>query len=309
MSHFIKRLFSVILSACLLLTPALPALAAGAGDDPNVYLNKGGHVSDDGTFVDTDTVVTFDPATGTLTVDDRGNAVPIADEEAFYEWIRSIAPGVKAVYLPKTSELNNFSIREASEEAIEIFGEDYEDVYASDVFWKAFSCLENLERFEVEKGNREFEAKDGVLYTRHGYDLVHYPAAKPDKTYTVDKWCLMWIYPYAFCNTRYLERVELPYSHTGNLNYLIIQDYAFSALDLETGEEKESSIKEISFYGTKQEFDQVLSYTEGNNAARQAEIVTLPTDFFHDLLTFIRVNYFMYFRMQLDWLRYLTPGN
>lgn len=115
---------------------------------------------------------------------------------------------------------------------------------------------------------------------------------------------MMWIYPYAFCNTRFLERVELPYSRSGNFNYLNIQDYAFSALDLDTGEEKESSIKQIVFYGTKDEFDYLLSFTAGNNAAEQAEISSKPTDFFHDVITYIKFNFFVTFRTMLDWLPY-----
>ena len=306
MTRTVKRLLSVLLSACLLLVCALPALAAGDGDDPNVYVNKGVYTADD--YADTDSTFVFDPATGTLTVNDNGNAVPVNDEFAFYEWIKFIAPGVKTVYIPKTSELENFSIGETTEEDAEFWGEDHLNVYPSNVFWKAFSYLQNLERFEVEKGNPEFEAKDGVLYTRHCCDLVHYPAAKPDKTYALDKWCMMWIYPYAFCNTRFLERVELPYSRSRNLNYLNIQDYAFSALDLDTGEEKESSIRQIAFYGTKEEFDHLLSFTKGNNAARQAELVSKPTDFFHDVITYIRFNFFITFRTMLDWLPYRSPA-
>ena len=307
MKRTTKRLLSVILSVCVMLALALPALAAGDGDDPNVYVNKGKYVADE--WVDTDSFFIFDPAGGTLTIDDRGNGVPVNDEAAFYAWIKTIAPGVKTVYIPKTSELHNFSIGETTEEDIEFWGEDYQNVYASNVFWKAFSCLYNLERFEVEAGNMEFEAKDGVLYTRHCYDLVHYPAAKPDKTYTVDKWCLMSIYPYAFCNTRFLERLELAYSHCGNSDFMVVWEYAFSALDPDSGEPRESSIKEIAYYGTGEEFAKVISYYEGNDAARQAKLDCRKTDFVHDLIAYIKANYFIYFRMQLDWLRYLTPGN
>lgn len=301
MSRTMKRLLSLLLSACVLLLCAAPALAAGDGGDPNVYVNKGVYKTDD--YADTDSTFVFDPAAGTLTINDNGNAVPVNDEADFYQWIKSIAPGVKTVYIPKTSELENFSIGESTEEDIEFWGEDHLNVYPSDVFRKAFSYLYNLERFEVENGNRKFEAKDGVLYTRHCYDLVHYPAAKPDKTYALDKWCMMWIYPYAFCNTRYLERVELPYARSGNLNYMNIQDYAFSALDLDTGEEKESSIKQIVFYGTKVEFNHLLAHTEGNNAAEKAEIVSRPTDLFHDIITYIKFNFFITLRSMFEGFR------
>ena len=307
MNRTMKQMISVILSACLLLALALPALAAGDGDDPNVYVNEGKYVADE--WVDTDSTYVFDPASGTLTINDHGNAVPVNDEKAFYEWIKTIAPGVKTVYIPKTSELENFSIGEATEEDVEFWGEDYQNVYYSKVFWKAFSYLYNLERFEVEAGNPEFETKDGVLYTRHCYDLVHYPAAKPDKTYTVDKWCMLNIYPYAFCNTRFLERLELAYSHCGNSDYLIVEEYAFSALDLDTGEPRESSIKEISYYGTKKEFSDLISYHEGNEAARQAEIDCRETDFIHDAIAYIKFNVFIMFRLRFDFLRYLTPGS
>ena len=305
MKHKYQRLLSLLLSACLLLTLALPALAAGDGDDPNVYLNKGVYVMND--WSDTDSTYVFDPAAGTLTINDHGNGVPVNDEFAFYEWIRSIAPGVRTVRIAKDSELRNFSMRAPSQEDIEEYGEDYQDVYNNYVFWKAFSLLQNLERFEVEKGNMYFEAIDGVLYTRHGYELVHYPAAKPDKTYALDNWCMMGIYPYAFCNTRFLERVELPYSRSRNLNYLSIHDYAFSALDLDSGEAKDSSIRQIVFYGTKEEFTKIASQYEGNDAALQAEIVSKPTDLFHDVITYIKINFFVSFRTMLDWLPYQRP--
>ncbi len=305
MNRKMKKFLSVLLSVCLLFAPALPALAAGESSDPNVYINKGVYVADSGEWTDTDSVYTFDPASGKLTIDDRGNGVPVNDEYAFYDWIKSIADGVRTVYITKSSELRGFSIGELTEDDIEFWGEDYIKVYSNDVFPKAFSYLTNLERFEVESGNAGFEAKDGVLYTRHCYDLVHYPAAKPDKTYKIDDWCMLRIYPYAFCNTRYLERVEIPYSRSGNFNYLVIEDYAFSALDLDSGEERESPIKQIAFYGTKEEFNAILSYAEGNNAAEKAEVVSKNTDLFHDIITYFKVNVFISLRMQLEWLKYL----
>ena len=306
MNRTIKRLLSVILSVCVILAAALPAMAAGNGDDPNVYVNKGMYVADE--WVDTDSTYVFDPASGTLTINDHGNAVPVNDEYAFYDWIKTIAPGVRTVFIPKDSELENFSIGELTGEDAEFWGEDHQNVYNSNVFWKAFSYLYNLERFEVENGNPEFEAKDGVLYTRHCYDLVHYPAARPDKTYTVDKWCLLTIYPYAFCNTRFLERLELAYSHSLYGDLMMVWERGLSALDLDSGEERESSIKEIAYYGTEEEFTKVISYYEGNNVARQAKLDCRKTDFIHDMITYIKFNFFIMLRLQLDWLRYLTPG-
>ena len=100
---------------------------------------------------------------------------------------------------------------------------------------------------------------------------------------------MMGIYPYAFCNTRFLERVEIPYSRTRNFNYLMVEEYAFSALDLDSGEAKDSSIRQIVFYGTKEEFTKIASQYEGNDAALQAEIVSKPTDFFHDVITYIKI--------------------
>ena len=300
----LQKLLSVILSACLALALALPALAAGDGDDPNVYLNKGVYKMND--WTDTDSTYVFDPATGTLTINDNGNGVPVNDELAFYAWIKSIADGVKTVFIPKTSELRNFSIQEASAEDIECYGEDYHDAYNNHVFWKAFSYLRNLERFEVEKGNMFFESIDGVLYTRHGYDLVHYPAARPGKTYQVNSWCMRGLYPYAFCNTRCLERLELPYCRCRNLCFFSIEDYALSALDLDTGEEKQSSLRQIVFYGTGEEFHGLASVYEGNNAAMQAEIVSKPTDIIHDIITYFKANIFIYLRSTLDSLPYQT---
>ena len=304
MNRKMKMFLSVLLSVCLLSALALPALAAGDGDDPNVYINKG--VYKNGDYKDSDSVYTFDPASGTLTIDDRGNAVPVNDEYAFCDWIKSIAAGVKTVQITKKSELENFSIRELTEEELAEYEEGYQEVYPNNVFWIAFSYLNNLERFTVEKGNKAFEAKDGVLYTRHCYKLVHYPAAKPDKTYTVDDWCLMDIYPFAFCNTRFLECVELPYARDGSYNYMVIGDYAFSAFDVETGRLKESSIKQIAFYGTTEEFYRMLDYTEGNEAAETAQIIEKPTSKINDLIAYIKRNLFIHVFNMFDLLRYIT---
>ena len=52
MKRTVIKLFSVILAACMLLALSLPALAAGDGNDPNVYVNKGAYVADD--YADTD---------------------------------------------------------------------------------------------------------------------------------------------------------------------------------------------------------------------------------------------------------------
>lgn len=305
MKKSLIRLLSVLSVLCLMLSLTVPVFAAGDTDDPNVFLSKGVYTADD--YADTDTVVTFDPASGRLTIDDRGNAVPIADENAFYEWIKGIAPGVKTVFITKSSELNNFSYSHEIREW-DVDGETvYEEAgaYSNNVFWKAFSYLEDLERFEVESGNPGFEAKDGVLYTKGCYYLVHYPAAKPDKTYKIDPWCMLGIYPYAFCNTRYLERVELPYARSGNFNYMMIEEYAFGALDLDTGEAKQSSVKQFVFYGTKEEFGAIITQFEGNNAADGAEVVCLKTNVIKDIIAYLKFNVFMRFRMMLGFLSFL----
>ena len=287
-----KKLFSLLLAVCLLLTAALPAFAAGASDDPNVFLCKKEGWDEEVFF--TDTVLTYDPAAGRLTVAADSNSAPVETESACIAWIKSIAPGVKTVLITKDSNLYSACV------------DDEGDCrYSSTFWWEAFAYLENLERFEVESGNRDFEVKDGVLYTRRCHDLVHYPAAKPDKTYKVDDWCVYGLYPYAFCNTKYLERLELPYVSVGKITAFAVNDYSFSAVDLDTGAQKTGSIKEITFYGDARNLQYLGSLCEGNNVLEQAEIISRNTDVFHDLSTFIRVEIIMRFQSMLEVFQYL----
>lgn len=282
-----KRLFSVLLAACLLLAAALPVLAA---EDPNVFESRGVYIDGDEKENPFHTTVTFDPASGRLTIDeDKGNILSINYEADLINWIKTVADGVKTVYITKYSYLSHFT--------------NDEHVLAAYPFHHAFAYLSNLERFEVEEGNEELVVKDGVLYTRNCFSLVHYPAAKPDKTYVIDEFCMEGLEPYAFCNTRYLERLEFP-SARSSLNYFSVEEYSLSAVDLDTLEPQTSSIKQMVVYWySAEQFDYVFHFRDGNNAADQAEIIFEKPNAVQDIVSFFRVTILSYFRMMLNMIR------
>gem|GEM_PF-3249633 len=171
-------------------------------------------------------------------------------------------------------------------------------------FHQAFAYLTNLERFEVEDGNEELTVKDGVLYSRNCFTLIHYPSAKPDKVYKIDANCLEGLEPYAFCNTKYLERLEFPYSRN-SLTFFNIETYSLSAVDLETGEPQESSIKQIVFYGSEKELFYYNDFYEGNNVAHQAKIIYDKPTAQQSFLSFFRVTVVSYFKMFFESIRLL----
>ena len=169
-------------------------------------------------------------------------------------------------------------------------------------FHFAFAHLTNLERFEVEKGNTALVVKDGVLYADGCLSLIHYPAAKPDKSYKIEETCMEGLEPYAFCNTKYLERLEFP-SARSSLPYFNIEEYSLSAVDLETGEPRESSIMQIVFHGSEEMFWYYNDFREGNNVAHQAEVIFDTPSTTSSFLDFFRVTIPTYFRMLIRMIR------
>ena len=71
-----------------------------------------------------------------------------------------------------------------------------------------FEGCQSLEMIVVDEENEHYCDADGVLYTRNQTELVRYPAAKPDKEYTIGKECGM-IAPWGFTECRYLESVKM----------------------------------------------------------------------------------------------------
>ena len=274
---------SVLLTIFLLCASILPVFAS---DDANVFESVGVYLDGDENPHSFRTRLTFDPSSGRLTIDeDAGNILSIDHTDDLLHWIRPIADRVKTVYLTKTSILSHFT--------------NDEHVLAAYPFHRAFAYLTNLERFEVEKGNETYKAVDGVLYTAEGLSLVHYPSAKPDKTYKIDEHCIEGLEPYAFCNTKYLERLEFPYSRMA-MTYFNIETYSLSAVDLDTGEAKESSIKTIVFYGSEKTFFYYNDFYEGNNVAHQAQVIFREPDAKQNVSSFFTAigSYFrMFFKM------------
>lgn len=285
MKKNLKSALAVLFTVCLTCAALLPAFAAG---DPNVYVSEGVYLAGGEDPYPFTTTVTFDPATGRLTIDEaKGNIISIENTADFVRWIKTVAGGVKTVYITKDSIVSHFSNNNS---------------LADYPFNQAFAYLTNLERFEVESGNTSVEARDGVLYSLPFTTLVHYPAAKPDKSYKIAESCIQGLEPYAFCNTRYLERLEFPEARS-SLTYFEIAEYSLSAVDLETGAPLEGSVRQIVFHGTAEEFDYMAHFYEGNNMADQAEIVYDTPSAGRSFLDFFRVTIPTYFRMMLNSIR------
>ena len=281
------RLISVLLALCLMSAVLLPAFAA---DDPNVYVSEGIYLAGGDDPYPFKTTVTFDPASGRLTIDEaKGNIISIESTADFISWIKTVASGVKTVYITKNSIISHFSNNGS---------------LADYPFNQAFAYLSNLESFEVESGNKEVEAIDGVLFSRTFTTLIHYPAAKPDKSYKIPESCMQGLEPYGICNTRYLERLEFPATRS-SLMYFDMEEYSLSAVNLETGEPRQSSIKQIVFHGTEEEFMYIARFREGNNVVDQAEIVYDTPSAANNFLNFFRVTIPSYFRMMINSFRQL----
>lgn len=288
-----KCALAFLVALCLLCAALLPAFAAGTGD-PNVYESRGVYLDGDENEHPFHTKITFDPAAGRLTInEDRGNILSIDHTEDLLSWIKTVASGVKTVYITKDSYLSHFT--------------NDEDVLAAYPFHHAFAYLSHLERFEVENGNTELTVKDGVLYSAGCLSLIHYPAAKPDTFYKIEEACMEGLEPYAFCNTRFLERLEFPAARS-SLTYFDIAEYSLSALDLDTGAPQESSIRQIVFHGSEEMFFYYNDFYAGNNVAHQAEIIYDIPGPGNRLLDFFRVTIPTYFRMMIRMIRQMFQG-
>ncbi len=285
MKQNVKSALAVLLTAVMLCAVLLPAFAA---DDPNVYVSEGIYLAGGEDPYPFSTTVTFDPASGRLTIDEaKGNIISIENTADFVSWIKTVAGGVKTVYITKNSIVSHFSNN---------------DSLADYPFNQAFAYLTNLERFEVERGNTSVEARDGVLYSLSFTTLIHYPAAKPDKSYKIDEFCIQGLEPYAFCNTKYLEKLEFPAARS-SLTYFTMEEYSLSAVDLETGAPQQGSVKQIVFHGTEEEFMYIARFREGNNVVDQAEIVYDTPSAGRSFLDFFRVTIPSFFRMMFNSIR------
>ena len=287
MQKTMKRMLCVLLSAVLLCAALLPAFAA---EDPLVYKSEGIYLAGGETPYPFSTTVTFDPVSGRLTVDeDENNIISIENTADFCNWIKTVAAGVKTVYITKRSSISHFSNN---------------DGLADYPFNRAFAYLTNLERFELEEGNRALAVKDGVLYSRDCRTLIHYPAAKPETYYKIEEACMEGLEPYAFCNTKYLEKLEFP-ATPSSLTYFSMDEYSLSALDPDTGAPVQGSLKQIVFHGTEEQFRDIAFFYEGNNMAEQAELICDRPGAAQNFLNFFRVTIPNYFRLMINSLRLL----
>ena len=55
------------------------------------------------------------------------------------------------------------------------------------IFVRAFLKLKNVSRFTVEKGNKNYKAKNGNLYSKNLKTIIRYAVGKAEKVLTVDK--------------------------------------------------------------------------------------------------------------------------
>lgn len=81
-----------------------------------------------------------------------------------------------------------------------------------DSFYGPVLCgLENLERYEVSPDNENYKSIDGVLFSKDGKNLLHYPPQKKGKSYEAPDGveCICWR---AFKLNRNLQTLNLPYS-------------------------------------------------------------------------------------------------
>ncbi len=287
MKKNMKRALAVLFTLCLLCAAFLPAFAAGTGSG-SVFESEGVYLDGDENPHPFHTTVSFDAAAGRLTIDeDKDNILSIDRTEDLINWIKTVANGVKTVYITKNSRLSPFT--------------KDEHVLAAYPFHRAFAYLENLERFEVESGNTALTVKDGVLYSSGCLSLVHYPAAKPDKTYKIEETCMQGLEPYAFFNTKYLERLEFP-SARSSLTYFVIEPYSLAAADPDTGAPRESSVKQIVFYADEETFFNLNDFYEGNNVAHSAELICEKRDAGQTVSGFF-TRIVSYFRMMINMMR------
>ena len=90
-----------------------------------------------------------------------------------------------------------------------------EIVFTSDVsisIYNSFSAP-SLKRIIVEEENPYIKSIDGVLYSKDGKELICYPAAKAEKSYTIQDGTEI-IRNGAFQNNKYVENVVVPDSVT-----------------------------------------------------------------------------------------------
>ncbi len=80
--------------------------------------------------------------------------------------------------------------------------------------WRAFQDCTEIKSFSVEKGNKVYFTKNGVLFAKSDYGnvLKCYPAAKKGSTYTIPENTL--VNTDAFDNAVYLKKIYVPSSKT-----------------------------------------------------------------------------------------------
>ena len=274
MNRTTSRVTALFLSLLMLLSLGTVAFAAdepAEAELPNPYV-----------FKDNDRVLSFDTATGVLTISGDGNQ--ITDEAKFWDYINAISGTCKTVYLTKNALMRN---RDAK-------GSEFY------LFEKALCALTSLEEFKVEEGSSNYAARNGVLYDSTVTSLIHYPAGKKDDSYKMESRCMS-IRSFAFCNTQYLRILEFNYTHIllpmpsvlanrvsdgSRRHFMSIDSYGLGNVDLKTEVEKESSIRTLVWYGEEQELREIAAKHRGNNIGRDANISTKATSIINDFSVF-----------------------
>ncbi|MBQ7547011.1 MAG: hypothetical protein IJT41_08605 [Clostridia bacterium] len=226
-------------------------------------------VFDSYSYADKNRKIELNPENGTLTI--SGTGTHLSDPDGFLTWAKSIAPLVKCVHLTKETTLYNRGEKEMD----------------ARVFDRALSMFVNQESFSVEKGSDTCTAKDGVLYTPYFTYLIHYPAGKTDKSYTIHKRCMN-LYPFAFCNVQHLETLEFPfcqiiddgplysslYDDTYKMQRYVMElgKYSLTKVNPETMEEGACSIRKIVWHGEGKYLRLKAEGVEGNDLLQSVEI-------------------------------------
>lgn len=99
----------------------------------------------------------------------------------------------------------------ASVEYITKIRNDFSNYPEAGIIHKYTQMAGNVSSFTVEKGNKLFSAKDGVLYNKEKTSLYIYPAQKEDKKFTIPK-SVTSISAEAFVDAHNLEEINFPSS-------------------------------------------------------------------------------------------------
>ena len=90
----------------------------------------------------------------------------------------------------------------------------------------AFANSNNLEEILVDKNNKKYSTKDGVLFNKNLTTLIYYPSSNPDTEYSVPSGVTT-IKDYAFFGIPNLQRINIPASVTSIGKYTFFYNFNF----------------------------------------------------------------------------------